>query len=79
MVARNNEMLKVSKECKDPGINVVDKSPKPVNNELKIVSTVQEKPSTSTVDKNILESSVANSCRFGNRIQQSTKSSNRQV
>ena len=47
-------MLKVLKECKDPAINIVDKSPKPVNNELKIVSTVQEKPSTSTVDKNIL-------------------------
>ena len=47
------------KECKDPAINVVDKSPKPVNKELTIVSTVQEKPSTSTVDKNMLESSVA--------------------
>ena len=58
--ARNNkEMLKVLKECKDPAINVVDKSPKPVNKELTIVSTVQEKPSTSTVDKNMLESSVA--------------------
>ena len=58
--SRNNEMLKVLKECKDPAINIVDKSPKPVNNKLKIVSTVQEKPSTSTVDKNILDSSVAN-------------------
>ena len=58
--ARNNEMIKVLKECKDPAINIVDKSPKPVNNKLKIVSTVQEKPSTSTVDKNILDSSVAN-------------------
>ena len=58
--ARNNkEMLKVLKECKDPAINVVDKSPKPVNKELTIVSTVQEMPSTSTVDKNMLESSVA--------------------
>ena len=47
------------KECKDPAINVVDKSPKPVNKELTIVSTVQEMPSTSTVDKNMLESSVA--------------------
>ena len=58
--AHNKEMLKVLKECKDPAINVADKSPKPVNNELTIVSTVQEKPSTSTVDKNLLDSSVAN-------------------
>merc|ERR1711963_861608 len=57
--ACNNEMLKVLKECKDPAINSVDKSPKPVNKELTIVVTVQEKPSTSTVDKNMLESSVA--------------------
>ena len=54
-----NSPLKVLKECKDPAINVVDKSPKPVNKELTIVSTVQEMPSTSTVDKNMLESSVA--------------------
>ena len=29
-----NSPLKVLKECKDPAINVVDKSPKPVNNEF---------------------------------------------